>query len=152
MPKQNKRCKICSTDRIEKNGKRELKNDYSEFCIECEKWAKQTKKEVEWEKELERRFWIDLDSIAPKIMFDDRTGLPDDIKSFISTLLAKERSKLLGELTEFMKEYGKKTVREAHPLFDEKRFDGDEIIEYTEGFNYIQGFFQALKEKWGIEE
>lgn len=43
------KCKTCSTDRIEKNGKRELKNNYSQFskwgignlhfCDECEKWV-----------------------------------------------------------------------------------------------------------------
>ena len=61
---KQQKCKICSTIRItEKNGKRRLDNRFSEFCGECEEWAKKTErktksvlekgqKQNDWEEEL----------------------------------------------------------------------------------------------------
>lgn len=137
-------CKNCLTHRIEIAEVRKLKNDYSEFCVECIEWVKQSKKTIE------EKIYEELGYISSIFMSQGDTRAGDIIMP--SEELKESGEKILSFLEQaltFQKaELKAQWKKEIEGIKKAKREEvkGENLVFSVVEYNKLESYNQALSD------
>ncbi len=142
------RCKFCSTDRIIKNGKRELKNKYSEFCVECKKWANNIKKNCpECQFEAGEHSFECSKYIEPKYNIQEDWKKSLNINQRFAWVTLEQRNHILIEIKFQRKAKDKEFIEILNGLKMKKRTKIDKNNPFFKTGRWVwHGYNQAVKE------